>query len=54
MRIQGDNRGQSLLILTLALVPMVGIVGLVTDIGYMHYVKKSAQNAADAAAIGRF
>jgi Flp pilus assembly protein TadG len=51
MRLLGKKKGQSLLIVTIALVPMFGIVGLVTDLGYMYYVKKSAQNAADAAAM---
>jgi hypothetical protein len=35
---------------TFALVPMIAMVGLVIDIGYMHYLKQSAQAAADAAA----
>lgn len=35
---------------TLAMVPIFGIMGLVTDIGYMHFVKESAQTAAEAAA----
>jgi hypothetical protein len=29
---------------------MFAIIGLVTDLGYMQYVKKSTQAAADAAA----
>jgi hypothetical protein len=36
--------------LTLALVPMFGIMGMVTDLGYMHYVKMKAQTAAELAA----
>jgi hypothetical protein len=35
---------------TLALLPMFGILGLVTDVGYMHFIKMSAQTAAEAAA----
>jgi hypothetical protein len=35
---------------SLLLVPMFGLLGLVTDIGYMHYVKESTQAAAEAAA----
>jgi hypothetical protein len=35
---------------TLALVPMFAFLGLVTDLGYMQYVKMSAQSAAEAAA----
>ena len=34
---------------TLALIPLFGILGLVTDIGYMQFVKMSAQTAAEAA-----
>jgi len=35
---------------TFALIPMFGIMGLVVDFGYMHFVKMSAQTAAEAAA----
>jgi hypothetical protein len=35
---------------TLALVPMFGIMGMVTDLGYMHYMKTKAQTAAELAA----
>jgi Flp pilus assembly protein TadG len=42
--------GQALIMITLALVPMFGIMGMVTDIGYMHYVKMKAQTAAEMAA----
>src|ERR1051326_7420215 len=45
-----SRSGQVLLMVTLALVPMFGILGFVTDIGYMHFVKMSAQTAAEAAA----
>src|SRR5262245_29319179 len=46
-----DKRsGQVLIMFTLALVPMFGVMGLVTDIGYMHFIKMSAQTAAQAAA----
>src|SRR5579872_4033191 len=45
------RRGQIALLLTAAIIPLVGIVGLVTDIGYMHYVQRSAQKAADAAVL---
>jgi Flp pilus assembly protein TadG len=45
-----NQRGQILLFVTFAAVPMFAIIGLVTDLGYMQYVKKSTQAAADAAA----
>jgi hypothetical protein len=39
-----------MIMFTLAMIPIFGIMGLVTDIGYMHFVKTSAQTAAEAAA----
>ena len=45
------NRGQIVLLFTIAVVPMVALLGLVTDIGYMNYIQKSAQAAADASAL---
>jgi hypothetical protein len=33
------------------MIPMIAMVGLVTDIGYMRYVHRSAQKAADAAVL---
>ena len=45
-----NQRGQILLFVTFAAIPMFAIIGLVTDLGYMQYVKKSTQAAADAAA----
>jgi len=35
---------------TLVLVPMFGLMGLVSDVGYMYFIKSSAQTAAQAAA----
>ncbi len=53
MKIQTRRRhpesGQTLIMITLLMVPMCGIIGLVSDIGYMHFVKTSAQTAAEAA-----
>jgi hypothetical protein len=45
------RQGQSLILVTFALVPMVAFIGFVTDFGRMHYLQKSAQAAADAAAL---
>ena len=45
------RRGQVVLLVTVAMVPLAGMVGLVTDIGYMRYVQRSAQKAADAAVL---
>jgi hypothetical protein len=44
------QRGQVLILVTLAAIPMFAIAGLVTDLGYMQYVRRSTQTAADAAA----
>jgi uncharacterized membrane protein len=46
-----NRRGQVLLLVTLAIVPVAAMAGLVTDIGYMRYVQRSAQKAADAAVL---
>jgi Putative Flp pilus-assembly TadE/G-like len=45
------QRGQILIMTTLIAVPLFGMLGLVTDLGYMHYVKMTAQSAAEAAAL---
>jgi Putative Flp pilus-assembly TadE/G-like len=45
------RRGQAIIIITASLVPIMGLAGLVTDIGYMHFARKSAQKAADAAVL---
>ena len=51
MKAHSDRRrGQVLLMATLCSIPMFGILGMVTDLGYMHYVKMTAQSAAEAAA----
>ena len=42
--------GQILLMVSLTVIPLFGMLGLVTDLGYMHYVKMTAQSAAEAAA----
>jgi hypothetical protein len=44
------QKGQLLIMVSLLIVPMFGMLGLVTDFGYMHYVKMEAQTAAEAAA----
>ena len=43
--------GQVVALVTVAIIPMAALLGLVTDIGYMHYVQRSAQKAADAAVL---
>ncbi len=44
------ERGQILMMTTLVIVPVIGMLGLVTDLGYMHFLKMSAQTAAEVAA----
>src|SRR5947209_7192376 len=49
---QGSRQnGQAVVLVTCAMVPMMMILGLVTDLGYMHYIRKAAQAAADSAAL---
>ncbi len=43
--------GQALILVTMALIPLFGLLGLVVDLGWMEFTKKSAQTAADAAAM---
>jgi hypothetical protein len=43
--------GQALIMVTMSLIPMFGLLGLVVDVGWMEFVKKQAQTAADAAAM---
>jgi Flp pilus assembly protein TadG len=45
------ERGQAVVMVTLALVAMCGLMGLAVDMGWMFFVKKQAQAAADAAAM---
>jgi len=47
----GRKRGAVLIMVTFALLLMCGMLGLVVDLGWAYSVKKSAQTAADAAAL---
>src|SRR5579863_7065008 len=51
MKLRGGRRGQALLLVTLSLFAMCGLLGLAVDLGWSYFVKKSAQNAADSAAL---
>ncbi|MFN7998263.1 MAG: pilus assembly protein TadG-related protein [Bryobacteraceae bacterium] len=44
------RRGQVLVMTSVMIVPLFGLLGLVADLGYMQYLRRSAQTAADAAA----
>src|SRR5437588_6678337 len=45
------SKGQAILLITVALIPLMGLAGLAIDVGYMQYTQRSAQTAADAAAL---
>src|SRR5579862_2012208 len=45
------HKGQALLLVTLALLAMCGLLGLAVDLGWSYYIRKSAQAAADSAAL---
>lgn len=47
-----SEAGQVLLLVTLAMVVLIGSLALATDVGYWRYVKRNMQKAADAGAIG--
>jgi hypothetical protein len=46
----GNRKGQTAIMFTFAIVPLLGMIGLVVDIGWAHFRKQAAQAAADAAA----
>lgn len=48
---QSRERGQALVLVTLSLAMIMGVLALATDLGWSHFIKKSAQTAADAGAM---
>jgi hypothetical protein len=46
-----SKQGQAIILVTLALIAMCGLMGLAVDLGWSYFVRKSAQAAADAAAL---
>jgi hypothetical protein len=44
------RRGQTAILFTLALIPTLAMVGLVSDVGWAYFRREAAQTAADAAA----
>ncbi len=46
-----SQKGQALLLVTVSLLAMCGLLGLAVDLGWSYFVKKSAQAAADSAAL---
>jgi hypothetical protein len=45
------RRGQTVILYSLAVVPLFGMMGLAVDIGWAHFRREAAQTAADSAAI---
>ena len=50
-RLWNDRRGASAWVVTVAMVPLLGMVSLGTEVGSWYVTRRHAQNAADAAAI---
>src|SRR5215831_302389 len=50
-RKRGRQRGQAILMLTFSMILLFGMLGLVLDLGWGFFVKRSAQSSADAAAL---
>jgi Flp pilus assembly protein TadG len=50
-RLWNDRRGVSAWVVTIAMVPLLGMVSLGTEVGSWYVIRRHAQNAADAAAI---
>src|SRR5437879_13391501 len=46
-----QKNGQAIVLVTLSLFVMAGMMGLAVDFGWMFFLKKSAQAAADAGAL---
>ena len=51
MRTGRGERGQVLLVVTLALVALLGVASFAIDVGYAYYAKRQLQSATDAAAL---
>ena len=49
--VRGRRRGVVLIMVTFAMFVLCGMLGLVVDLGWSYFVRKSAQAAADAAAL---
>jgi hypothetical protein len=45
------QRGQAIVLVTLALIAMCGILGLAVDLGWSYFVRREAQKSADAGAL---
>ena len=50
-RLAREQRGQVLALIVVALIPLLGMVGLAIDIGYAYYSQRTLQSSADAASL---
>jgi hypothetical protein len=50
-RLVREQRGQVIALVVVALVPLLGMVGLAIDVGYAYYSQRTLQSSADAAAL---
>ncbi len=48
---RNPQQGQILVLVALGLIVLIGVMGLAVDMGYLRYVKRQVQAAADAAAL---
>jgi hypothetical protein len=46
-----DDRGQTIVLVVVAMVMFIGMLGMAIDVGYAFYVSRTMQSAADAAAL---
>ncbi|MGA7622796.1 MAG: pilus assembly protein TadG-related protein, partial [Candidatus Acidiferrales bacterium] len=51
MRRRDREAGQSLVLVGVGMVVLIGVLGLAIDFGYYRYVRRELQTAADAAAL---
>ncbi|HLY16377.1 MAG TPA: pilus assembly protein TadG-related protein [Bryobacteraceae bacterium] len=51
MKTYNGQRGQTIVLFTVAFVPMVALMGLVVDVGWAYFRRQAAQAAADSAAV---
>jgi hypothetical protein len=51
IRLNAKRRGQALIMVTFSLITLCGMLGLVVDLGWAYFTKRSAQSAADVAAL---
>jgi Flp pilus assembly protein TadG len=51
MRTRNWEAGQSMVLVAVSLIVLIGMLGLAIDVGYLHYVRRELQTAADAAAL---